>query len=162
MDIVVSEDVETEFLQDIACILADRDYQKLSNYVQHKNTTRLMHSLNVAYVSWKLARKIGCDARTAARIGMLHDFCLYDFREKAEEAQVFHHPKVAARMSQERFQITDKEKQAILSHMFPLGPIPTSKEAWIISFADKMCAVTERFHNNIALALKNRIQVNAA
>ena len=68
MDIVVSEDVETEFLQDIACILADRDYQKLSNYVQHKNTTRLMHSLNVAYVSWKLARKIGCDARTAARI----------------------------------------------------------------------------------------------
>ncbi len=162
MDIVVSEDVETEFLQDIACILADRDYQKLSNYVQHKNTTRLMHSLNVAYVSWKLARKIGCDARTAARIGMLHDFCLYDFREKAEEAQVFHHPKVAARMSQERFQITDKEKQAILSHMFPLGPIPTSKEAWIISFADKMCAVTERFHINIALARKNRIQVNAA
>ena len=162
MDIVVSEDVETEFLQDIACILADRDYQKLSNYVQHKNTTRLMHSLNVAYVSWKLARKIGCDARTAARIGMLHDFCLYDFREKAEEAQVFHHPKVAARMSQERFQITDKEKQAILSHMGPLGPIPTSKEAWIISFADKMCAVTERFHINIALARKNRIQVNAA
>ncbi len=149
-------------MQDIACILADRDYQKLSNYVQHKNTTRLMHSLNVAYVSWKLARKIGCDARTAARIGMLHDFCLYDFREKAEEAQVFHHPKVAARMSQERFQITDKEKQAILSHMFPLGPIPTSKEAWIISFADKMCAVTERFHINIALARKNRIQVNAA
>lgn len=162
MDIVISEDVETEFLQDIAGILADRDYQKLSNYVQHKNTTRLMHSLNVAYVSWKLARKIGCDARTAARIGMLHDFCLYDFREKAEEAQVFHHPKVAARMSQERFQITDKEKQAILSHMFPLGPIPTSKEAWIISFADKMCALTERFHINIALARKNRIQVNAA
>lgn len=162
MDIVISEDVEVEFLKDIACILADSDYQKLSNYVQHKNTTRLMHSLNVAYVSWKLAKKIGCDARTAARIGMLHDFCLYDFREKAEEAQVFHHPKVAARMSQERFQITDKEKQAILSHMFPLGPIPTSKEAWIISFADKMCAVTERFHINIALARKNRIQVNAA
>lgn len=162
MDIIVSEDVEAEFQQDIACILADSDYQKLSNYVQHKNTTRLMHSLNVAYVSWKLARKTGCDARSAARIGMLHDFCLYDFREKTEEAQVFHHPKVAARMSQEHFQITDKEKQAILSHMFPLGPMPTSKEAWIISFADKMCAVTERFHINIALARKNRVRVNAA
>lgn len=162
MDIVVSQDVEAEFLQDISCILADREYQKLSNYVQHKNTTRLMHSINVAYVSWKLARKMGCDAKSAARIGMLHDFCLYDFREKADEAQVFHHPKVAAQMSQERFQITDKERQAILSHMFPLGPMPTSKEAWIISFADKMCAVTERFHIHIALARKNRIQVNAA
>ena len=101
--------------------------------------------------------------RLAATRELLHvSGCYMTFREKAEEAQVFHHPKVAARMSQERFQITDKEKQAILSHMFPLGPIPTSKEAWIISFADKMCAVTERFHINIALARKNRIQVNAA
>lgn len=162
MDIIVSEDVEAEFLQDIGCILADSDFQKLSGYVQHKNTTRLMHSINVAYISWRLSKKMGCDARTAARIGMLHDFCLYDFREKAGEAQVFHHPKVAAKMSQERFEITDKEKQAILSHMFPLGPVPTSKEAWIISFADKMCAVTERFSIGIALSRKNRVQVHAA
>ncbi len=162
MDIIISEHVETEFLQIVECILADSDYQKLSNYVQHKNTTRLMHSLNVAYISWKLAKKMGCDARMAARAGMLHDFCLYDFREKAEEAQVFHHPKVAARMSQERFQISEKEEKAILSHMFPLGPVPTSKEAWIISFTDKMCAVTERFCIGIALSRKNRVQVNVA
>lgn len=162
MDIIVSEDVEAEFLKDIECILADSDFRKLSRYVQHKNTTRLMHSLNVAYISWKLAKKMGCEARTAARIGMLHDFCLYDFREKTEEAQVFHHPKVAAKMSQEHFDISNKEKKAILSHMFPLGPMPTSKEAWIISFADKMCAVTERFSIDIALSKKNRIQVNAA
>lgn len=162
MDIIVSEDVEAGFLQDIGCILADSDFRKLARYVQHKNTTRLMHSINVAYISWKLAKKIGCDARTAARIGMLHDFCLYDFREKTSGSQVFHHPKVAAETSEERFEISDKEKKAILSHMFPLGPIPTSREAWIISFADKMCAVTERFSIHIALSRKNRVQVNAA
>lgn len=162
MDIIVSEDVEAGFLQDIGYILADSDFRKLSRYVQHKNTTRLMHSINVAYISWKLAKKMGCDARTAARIGMLHDFCLYDFRERANGSQVFRHPKVAAEKSEERFEISDKEKKAILSHMFPLGPLPTSKEAWIISFADKMCAVTERFSIDIALSRKNRIQVNAA
>ena len=162
MDITVSNDVEAEFLREIESILTNTDYKKLSNYVQHKNTTRLMHSMNVAYISWKFARMTGCDSRTAARGGMLHDFCLYDFREKAEEAQVFHHPKIEAQTSQIHFKISAKERQAILSHMFPLGPLPASKEAWIISFADKICAVTERFRIDIALARKNRVHVNAA
>lgn len=162
VDIIVSEDIDAGFLEDVACILSDKDFRKLAVYVQHKHTTRLMHCLNVAYVSWVMAKKLGCDARTAARVGMLHDFCLYDFKEKAEEAQVFYHPKVAAETSREHFQISEKEVQAILSHMFPLGPLPTSKEAWIISCADKVCAVMERFRIDIALAKNNRVIMGAA
>lgn len=157
MDIVVSEDIDAGFIECIEDILYHREYQKLTGYVQHRNSTRFMHCLNVAYLSWQMARKTGCNERTAARVGMLHDFCLYDFSEKAEEAQVFHHPKVAAEMSREYFEISEKERQAILAHMFPLGPLPTSREAWIVSCADKLCALTERFRIDIALTRKKRI-----
>ncbi len=112
-----------------------------------------MHSMNVSYISWHIARKLGCDARMAARAGLLHDFCLYDFREKPPTGgfQAFYHPRVAAKNSQEVFGISEREKSAILSHMFPLGPVPKNREAWIITMADKICASMEYCHIYIAL-----------
>lgn len=164
MDITVSEDIDAEFLEEVEIILKDGEFKKLSRYIQHKNTTRLMHSINVSYISWVIAKKTGCDARAAARAGILHDFCLFDFDGKSEsgEAQVFHHPKAAAKKSQEHFEVSEKEQKAILTHMFPLGPLPSSKEAWIISCADKFCACVERFHIAVALARRNRIVVGSA
>ena len=103
-----------------------------------------MHSLNVSYISWLIARKLGWDAQTAARAGLLHDFCVYDFKDKLPkgEIQAYYHPRVAASTSERHFLISDKERQAILSHMFPLGPLPESREAWLISLADKLCAIS--------------------
>ena len=91
----------------------------------------------------------------AARAGLLHDFCLYDFREKPPTGacfQAFYHPRVAAKNSQEVFGISEREKSAILSHMFPLGPVPKNREAWIITMADKICASMEYCHIYIALS----------
>ena len=59
------------------------------------------------------------------------------------------------------FDVTDRELDAILSHMFPLGPLPRNREAWIISFADKACAIAEGCHIAIALARRNRIVINS-
>ena len=94
----------------------------------------------------------------------LHDFFLYDPREgrPSRELQAFCHPKVAARTSGETFDISEKERDAILSHMFPLGPLPKSREAWIISGADKICACAEVFHITIALARDGRVAVSPA
>ena len=58
--------------------------------------------------------------------------------------------------------ITEKEKEAILSHMFPLGPLPKTQEAWIITGADKLCACVEVFHIGIALTRSGRVVVSAA
>lgn len=164
MDITVSDDIEADFLQLVQCILDDSEFRKLVLYKQHFRTTRFMHSLNVSYLSWLVARKFGWDAEVAARAGLLHDFCLYDFKEKLPdgEFQAFHHPKVAVRTSEERFELYEKERQAILSHMFPLGPLPRSREAWIISCIDKVCAVTEACQLNIALARRNRVVITSA
>ena len=87
MDITVSDDIEADFLQLVQCILDDSEFKKLALYKQHFRTTRFMHSLNVSYLSWLVARKFGWDAEVAARAGLLHDFCLYDFKEKLPDGE---------------------------------------------------------------------------
>lgn len=164
MDITLSEDIDAEYLEDVADILTNKEFLALNSYRHHVATTRLMHSINVSYISWLTAKKLGCDTQAAARAGLLHDFFLYDPRESrpSRELQAFCHPKVAARTSGETFKISEKERDAILSHMFPLGPLPKSREAWIISGADKICACAEVFHITIALARDGRVAVSPA
>ena len=135
MDITVSDEVSREYHELVKNILCNREFLKLSLYTHHQWTTRLMHSINVSYLSWFIARKLGCDEKAAARAGLLHDFCPYDFKAETPtgEHQAFYHPKAAAENSATHFDMTDRELDAILSHMFPLGPLPRNKEAWIIS-----------------------------
>ena len=132
MDITVSDEVSQEYHELVKNILCNREFLKLSLYTHHQWTTRLMHSINVSYLSWFIARKLGCDEKAAAENSATH------------------------------FDMTDRELDAILSHMFPLGPLPRNKEAWIISFADKACAIAEGCHITIALARRNRIVINPA
>ena len=75
------------------------------------------------------------------------------------ESQAYYHPKAAAKNSEALFGISDREREAILSHMFPLGPLPRNREAWIITLADKVCATMEGCHIAIALARRGRVTV---
>ncbi len=163
MDLQMSDEVSKEFLAEVQPILDNEEFLSLAEFCHHQWTNRLMHSINVSYVSWIIARKLGCDESAAARAGLLHDFCPYDFRKKTPtgEAQAFYHPKAAAKNSERVFSISEREQKAILSHMFPLGPIPSNKEAWIITLADKVCASMELCHVAIALARKNKMVVSA-
>ena len=77
MDITLSEDIDAEYLEDVSDILTNREFLALNCFKHHYATTRLMHSMNVSYISWLLAKKLGCDAKAAARAGLLHDFFLY-------------------------------------------------------------------------------------
>ena len=50
----------------------------------------------------------------------------------------------AAARAQERFGLTERQRAAIASHMFPLAfSMPRSSEAWIITLADKIVASRE-------------------
>lgn len=160
MYIKISEEVAKQYRKEVEQILNNKDFQKLRFYKQHNWSNRLIHSINVSYLSWWIAKRFGCDEKTAARAGLLHDFCLYDFHEETlnGENQAFLHPKIAAENSIEHFDVSEKERDAILSHMFPLGPIPKSREAWIITFADKVCAAAELCSITIALARHGKVQ----
>ena len=44
------------------------------------------------------------------------------------------------------FQVSEKEQNMILRHMWPLTPIPPRyKEGYTILYADKLCGLTEFF-----------------
>ena len=105
MDITLSEDIDPEYLEDVSDILTNREFLALNCFKHHYATTRLMHSMNVSYISWLLAKKLGCDAKAAARAGLLHDFFLYDPKQgrPSRELQAFCHPKVAAANSKATF-----------------------------------------------------------
>ena len=75
MDIQLSDEVSQAYLSEVEDILKNKEFLSLSLYEHHQWTNRLMHSINVSYISWKLAKKLGCDATVAARAGLLHDFC---------------------------------------------------------------------------------------
>ena len=113
MELTFNGQIEPGYIKEVKDILENREFMQLGAFSHHQSTSRLMHSINVSYISWHIARKLGCDARMAARAGLLHDFCLYDFREKPPTGgfQAFYHPRVAARNSQEVFGISEREKR---------------------------------------------------
>lgn len=47
---------DSEYMSYVADLLATPEVQKLSQYKQHVNSTRLEHSLSVSYYSYKLAK----------------------------------------------------------------------------------------------------------
>ena len=55
MDITLSEDIDAEYLEDVADILTNKEFLALNSYRHHVATTRLMHSINVSYISWLTA-----------------------------------------------------------------------------------------------------------
>lgn len=118
----------------------------LTDYQQHGDYTRLDHCFNVSHRSYKVCKHLGLDARAAARGGLLHDFFLYDWRTtKVEEGMhAFAHPRVALRTANEHFDLTKKESDIIVKHMWPLTlRFPRYWESLIVTFVDKYCAAGE-------------------
>ena len=56
----------------------------------------------------------------------------------------------ALQNAREDLELTPKEENIILRHMFPLTPIPPYYlESWIVCIADKFCAINEIFRINV-------------
>lgn len=137
-----------EFYECIADLDAHPALHRLEEYIQHAHVTRYDHSVNVAYQSYRWAKHLGLDARAAARGGMLHDLFFYDWQEKgAAPGPGCHarwHPYYALQTAKKHFSLTPKEENIIVSHMFPLGyELPHYKESFIVTWADKICALQE-------------------
>lgn len=123
--------------------------RSMKNYVQHGDTSTLEHCLNVAELSYLINKRfsLNSDEKVLITSAILHDFYLYDWHEKSSNHKLhgFYHPDKAAYNAKKYFDISADEEKAIRSHMWPLTvtKIPTSREAWIICVADKICALKE-------------------
>lgn len=135
-----------EFLAHVEDLMASPVVRRMRLFRHHHRVTCLQHSVSVAYLSFLVVRRLGGDARAAARGGLLHDLFLYDRREK-DSYQGLHglvHPRIALANAQRYFELNELEREIILTHMFPIGTaIPRHPESLTVCLVDKYCAVNE-------------------
>lgn len=125
-------------------------------YTQHGDTSCLLHSIAVAYYSYKVAKKIGGKKAVLDELikgALLHDYFLYDWHTNPIPENGLHgfsHPITALENASKDFPLTKREKNIIQSHMFPLTltRLPVCREAWIVTLVDKVCSIYEVFARN--------------
>ena len=134
-----------EFSVCTAPLLALPEVQKLEECAHHVNYTRLGHSLDVAYLSFCIAKLTGCDAESCARGGLLHDMFYRNDTEGATLDHMKSHPREALENARAVCALNPIEEDIILKHMWLINPdLPKYKESFIVTFVDKACAVRER------------------
>ena len=113
-------------------------------YPHHGTYTCFEHSLAVSFRSYKLAKRFGLDARSAARGGLLHDLYLYDRYEAVRVEHRFNHAQTALTNADRYFALTNIEEDIIKKHMWPLNlAFPKYKESYIVTMMDKYSALVE-------------------
>ncbi len=121
---------------------------EMKKYRHHYSTTCYQHCLNVSYYNYLVCRKLGLDAKKAARAGILHDLFLYDWREtprkKGEKPHGMRHPQIALENAKLNFDVSKREEDMIVKHMWPLTlKLPKYPESYVIVMTDKYAAVLE-------------------
>lgn len=138
---------DNEFLSIIEEFVNHKTVQKMKNYRQHYETTCFDHCYMVSYYCYLICKKYHLDYKSATRAGMLHDLFLYDWRIRQPNRKGLHaftHGKTACDNASQIFDLSQKEKDMILTHMWPVTmQFPTSIEGLILTFVDKYCATSE-------------------
>lgn len=132
-------------------ILRSENFQKTKMHMQHGTVSVHRHCIDVARYSLLLNRKLGlcCNIRDLVRGSLLHDYFLYDWHDKEYLSQRkrfhgFHHPGTALRNADKEYDLSDRQRDIIIKHMWPLSIIPPRyKEAWVVTAADKYCSFLE-------------------
>ena len=137
-------------------ILKSENFKSSANNIQHSNVSVMKHSMKVAYASMWLANKLRlkCNKEDLVRGALLHDYFLYDWHDDEHRGlknlHGFYHPGVALKNAMKEYTLTDKQKNIISSHMWPLTfrHIPRCKEAWVVTAADKYVSTVESLRLN--------------
>ncbi|PRY75172.1 HD domain-containing protein [Alkalibacterium olivapovliticus] len=140
---------DKDYMALVEDLLEDENLLKLDEITHHHYTTRLIHSIYVSYVSYKIAKRLNLNCRAVARAGILHDFFHEGREEIAALKQGSHncvHPKIAVKNAEILTELSELEKDIILKHMFltTVGVgVPRYKESMVVTCVDKYCAISE-------------------
>ena len=118
--------------QHIADLLAHPKVLETRDHLHH-SIAKHDHLLRSVKYSSRFARLLRADLRTCVRAAMLHDI-------DSRLGTLTTHGAVAARWAAEQGE-PEEVCRAIISHMYPLGPAPTSREAWVLVLADKAASL---------------------
>ena len=142
---------ETAFLRTALSTACGSRLALTDRFIQHGNTSCLLHTVAVAYYSVSFFGKfkfLKINREDLIRGALLHDYFLYDWHipDKSHSLHGFRHPKAALANAENDFSLTDIEKDIIAKHMFPLTLRPPKHlESVAVCIADKICSVYEVF-----------------
>ena len=154
-----------EFISIVGDLLEDPDVLSMREQPQHSKTMNCLdHSIYVAYLSFLISRKFKLDFVAAARGGLLHDLHLKNWDEEDDGIRrLWRHPHYALENAAARYNLSNLEKDIIVKHMWPLTrPLPRHKESFVVSIADKICAISERVRLHRALKVQQNLSPVAA
>lgn len=123
----------------------------------HHGLTRYIHVMRVSKFTYKLSKLLHMDYISATRAALLHDYYTSSDLENIKEFNKLNvHPSVASKNALLEFDLNEIEKNAIESHMFPMGKsLPKYKESWLLTIVDKSVATYEQLNfkcrNTVAL-----------
>ncbi len=136
-------------------ILKSPKFQKSEQFIQHGTMSVRKHSIRVAMTALKISQMLPMKIkkRDLVRGALLHDYFLYDWHHikvtpanllRFYEMHGFTHPATALRNADRDFRLSNREKDIIRKHMWPLTIVPPMcREAWIVTIADKYCSLME-------------------
>lgn len=156
---------EQSYTACVADLLDTPEVNSMKTIKHHFFVSCYQHSLFVSYVAFRLARRWGLDYAAAARAGLLHDLYLYDPKDKSkyEGTQCFAHPVAALKNASRLTELSEKEQNAIISHMWPLARrMPRCREAFVVNLADKLCATLEVSHVYSLMKVDKKLRPSAA
>ena len=115
-----------EYKEIVKDILNNREFKKIELCPHHK-INRLVHSKRVSYYSYKICK-------------LLHDVFLNKYNTKNSRKLLISHPSIALNNAKKHFVLSDKEKNIIKCHMFPvsISVFPKYRESIVVSLVDKV------------------------
>lgn len=140
---------DNEYLEVVSDLIYHPEVVKLKNYRHHNVSNRYKHSVEVSYLSYRMAKRLGLDEVEVARGALLHDLYHYDTDVTDKDAYSNHlknHPSIAFKNACKLTQVTPTMKDVILCHMYygtETHPTPQSKESWVVALADKLTTIDD-------------------
>ncbi|MCP4752803.1 MAG: HD family phosphohydrolase [Proteobacteria bacterium] len=136
--------VEMRSYPELREILENDLFLSMNRYRHHGNISCLKHTLIVADITFRAAKKKGLDLVSATRGALLHDFYLYDWHTDSPGLHGFKHPYISRKNAERLFSLNPIENNAIVRHMWPLTPIPPKyPESFLVCMADKAATLRD-------------------
>ncbi len=101
----------------------------------HHSISKHEHLVRTARISYRLARVLNADIDVCVRAAIIHDI-------DSRFGTLTTHGKIAALWAAAQGECPEV-CHAIETHMYPFGPKPRTREAWVLSLADKAASLTD-------------------
>lgn len=101
----------------------------------HHSIPKHDHLMRSVHYSYRLAPLMRADREVCMRAAILHDI-------DSRYGTLTTHGAIAAEWAAAQGE-AESVCQAIVSHMYPFGPAPTSREGWVLVVADKIASLSD-------------------